>query len=361
VSLFRRPRSPYWHYDFWCRGHRFCGSTKARNRREAEKVEAAERERAKGYVAQIEAAKTSLRLHDIASRYWTEHGQHLAGTNLWGWLGLVLDYFGKDKLITEITDDDVARMVAWRRGRGTFDRLSKVVSPHTVNHTTTTLRKLFTRCKLWGVRFQHEPRWSKHLLPVPVERVRELSDDEADKLDAAMRADYAPFFAFAQVTGWRLAECFLRWSEVNFGTGQITKLGKGGKRIVVSITPTVRDIIWPLQGHHPDFVFTYLPQRALSIVDNVRRPLTYGGVQTEWRRMRKRSGVVGFRFHDYRHDVATKVLRETGNLRLVQKMLGHASIKTTTRYAHVLDSEVADAMEAVAKSRHKPRHRLKVV
>jgi integrase len=96
-------------------------------------------------------------------------------------------------------------------------------------------------------------------------------------------------------------------------------------------------------------------------VKGERYPITYAGVQTYWRRLRKRSGVIGFRFHDYRHDFATKLLRETGNLHLVQKALGHASIKTTTRYAHVLDSEVAEAMEAVAARRKKPATRLKVV
>ena len=68
-----------------------------------------------------------------------------------------------------------------------------------------------------------------------------------------------------------------------------------------------------------------------------------------------------FRFHDLRHDFATKLLRETGNLKLVQKALNHASIKTTTRYAHVLDEEVADGMEAVAKSRTRSHAKLKAV
>ena len=370
MSLYRRARSPYWHFDFYWRGHRFHGTTKATTKREAEKVEAAERERAKALVAQIEQARTSLRLQDIASRYWTEHGQHLAGTNLWGWLGVVLDYFGKDKLITEITDDDVSRMVAWRRGHRTLGTAPNVVSPHTVNHTTMTLRRLFTRAKLWGVRFNHEPRWTKHLLKTPADRVRELSDDEADKLDAAMRPDYAPFFAFARASGLRLAECLLKWSEVEMyqdhdtsSRGQIVKLGKGGNRVTVPITSEIADILRPLRGHHPEFVFTYVRKRRENgtLLPRGNVPLTYAGVQTEWRRMRKRSGVVGFRFHDYRHDFATKLLRATSNLRLVQKALGHASIKTTTRYAHVLDSEVAEAMERVAKSRHKPQTRLKVV
>ena len=58
------------------------------------------------------------------------------------------------------------------------------------------------------------------------------------------------------------------------------------------------------------------------------------------------SKVEGFRFHDFRHDVGTKLLRETGNLKLVQRALNHRSIKSTLRYAHVLDEEVADAMES---------------
>jgi site-specific recombinase XerD len=55
------------------------------------------------------------------------------------------------------------------------------------------------------------------------------------------------------------------------------------------------------------------------------------------------------------------VLRKTGNLKLVQRMLNHASIKTTAKYAHVLTEEVADAMESVAELRKKPRKPLREV
>jgi Phage integrase family len=53
------------------------------------------------------------------------------------------------------------------------------------------------------------------------------------------------------------------------------------------------------------------------------------------------------RFHDIRHDVGTKLLRDTGNLKLVRRALNHADIMTTTRYAHVLDEEVAEPLERV--------------
>src|SRR5215831_11840883 len=59
VSIRRDPRSPFWQFNFQIKGHRFFGSTKKTTRREAEKVEAQERERAKVLIAQAEHARTS--------------------------------------------------------------------------------------------------------------------------------------------------------------------------------------------------------------------------------------------------------------------------------------------------------------
>jgi integrase len=221
-----------------------------------------------------------------------------------------------------------------------------------VNATTKQVRKLFMRAKLWNVRFDREPRWRQYWLKEPQERVRELAEHEAEQLDAVTREDLAPFFAFARASGLRLRECLLRWDEVDWRTRQIRKLGKGGKLVTVGITSTIREILWPLQGHHPKYVFTFVADRTVARrVKGRRYPMTYDGARNAWWQLRKRSGVTGFRFHDFRHDLATKLLRETGNLKLVQRALNHADIKTTTRYAHVLDSEVVGAMERVTKSR----------
>jgi integrase len=302
----------------------------------------------------------------VAGRYWQEVGQHHAGDgarNTWRELARLVEFFGKDKLLTEITGDDIAKLVAWRRGHRIRDRL---ISPFTVNATTKTLRKLFTRAKLWGARFNDEPRWRDHVLKEPQERVRELAEHEAAKLEAATRGDLAPFFAFARESGLRLRECLLHWNEVDFSGRRIRKLGKGGKIVTVRITSTIREILWPLQGHHPVHVFTFVADRTTRARDGKRvkgqrYPLTYNGVRNAWWHLRKRAGVVGFRFHDFRHDFGTKLLRETGNLKLVQRALNHANISTTTRYAHVLDDDIADAMERVAKSRTRSTPRLRSV
>ena len=362
MSIVRDARSRFYRFDFWIAGHRFFGSTKATTRREAEAVERAEREKAKQHVAQAKAARTSLRLDDVAGRYWEEIGQHHAGAdNTWRQINYLVEHFGKDKLLTEISDDDVVKLVAWRRGHRT--RNGALLSPYSVNDLSEQLKKLFTRAKLWGVRFDREPQWRKHRLPEPQERVRELVGDEGDRLEAATRDDHAPFFAFARASALRLRQCVtLQWSEIDWGARQIRKAGKGGRLEVVPITATIREILWPLRGHHPEHVFTYVAQHtADGRVKGERHPLTYRGVRSAWRELCKRAGVVGFRFHDYRHNLATKLLRETGNLKLVQRALNHADIATTTKYAHVLDNEVADALERVQSPINPPRTIRKVI
>lgn len=367
MSVYKPKGSPNYHFDFQWRGHRFYGSTKRANKREAEAVERSAREKAKQQAAAADSrGMLSLQLDFVVGRYWQEIGQHHANANdTWRDLSRLVDYFGSTKLLTEITDDEVARLIAWRRGHRVV-RSSKrkagecpLVSNATVNRSTIEpLKKLFTRAKsAWRVRFDKEPSWRAHVLPEPRERVREIEGDEGDRLTAATRADYEPFFAFARASGLRLKECLLSWNEIKWEAGQIQKLGKGCKLVTAPLTPTIRAILLPLQGHHKEKVFTYAAERTRGgRVKGQRYPITYSGVKTMWRRLRARAGVHGLRFHDLRHDLGTKLLRQTGNLKLVQRALNHADIKTTVRYAHVLDTEVATALETVSESRKKPRN-----
>jgi integrase len=200
------------------------------------------------------------------------------------------------------------------------------------------------------------------MLKEPIERVRELSESEAKALKTAIRSDYAPFFAFVHASGQRaFKECLLKWSEVNWSTRQIIKKGKQDRPITIPVTGEIAAILAPLIGHHEVWVFTYVAQRTRrrdEVVKGRRYPITKSGAKTQWRRDCRRAGISDFRTHDFRHDLGTKVLRKTGNLKLVQRALNHADIKTTTRYAHVLDHEVAVALESVQadqKSRDKSR------
>ena len=57
-------------------------------------------------------------------------------------------YFGKDKLLSEITDNDVSRLVAWRRGQRKWERNNmQLIAPATVNplHYRGATKALRTR------------------------------------------------------------------------------------------------------------------------------------------------------------------------------------------------------------------------
>lgn len=371
MSVYRHKGSPFYHYDFQLKGRRFYGSTGRTNQREAQQVERSEREKAAQQTIVEQSRSVSLKLNHVIGRYWDEVGRHHAGhKNTWRDLCRLIDYFGPDCQIDTIGDDEVARLVSRRRGdrvvrrKGAKAESCPFVSPATVNRSTIEpLKKLFTRAKTaWGVKFENEPRWRTHILPEPQERVRELVGDEDARLEAATRADYLPFFAFAKASGLRLRECLLRWPEVNWDAGQIQKKGKGSKLVTVPITAAIRSILEPLLGDHPEYVFTYVAMRTRNKrVKGARYPLTYSGAKITWRRLLKVAQVSDLRFHDLRHDLATKVLRLTGNLKLVQRLLNHANLKTTLRYAHVLDSEVAEALEKLAESRNSPRNNFRKV
>lgn len=373
MSVYRPKNSPFYHYDFQSGGRRFCGSTGKTSRREAEALERDEKEKAK---ASLKAGKAGghapLTLDLAVARYWQEVGQHHANAETtWTDLLRLVDYFGQAKRLADITDADVARLVRWRAAQPAWGRAEtkngqpmKRVSAATVNRSTTlVLKKLFTRAKrTWRHSFPLEPVWNDHFLNEPKERVRELKKEEGAAISLATRADYAPILGFARATGLRLEECILRWSEVDFETGWITRKGKGDRLVKTAITSTVRQILEPLTGDHPEFVFTYRAARtrkpktkgdASARIKGTRYPITYSGLKTAWKAIRKTAGVQDFRFHDFRHDVATKLLRATGNLKMVQKALNHADLKTTSRYAHVLDEEVASAMEALHQAQNR--------
>jgi len=368
VSVYKPKGKPYYHYDFIVRGLRFHGSTGTKNRAAAQQVEAARR---------IEAATGAIRrrpmtMNEAAERFYQEIAQHQAsGEDVDRWLMRLVKRVEPGRLLSEIDDDLVARIVGERRADRARNKKTPV-SPGTVNRDTTELlRRIMRRAdKVWKVDVGEMPDWGQHLFEEPEERVREASYDEEDRIFASLRQDLHPIVRFAMISGCRLGECRrLTWADVDFDRSEIRIVGKskrpGGKLRIVPMTRAMVALLQGCRGHHPVYVFTYVCERPRTSRDGtvVRRkgeryPISRDGWRRLWADALDHARVRNFRLHDTRHTSATRGLRASGNLKAVQKQLGHADIKTTAKYAHVLVEDIRDMMEAASRpgsaSRHSP-------
>lgn len=362
----RKPEgSRYYIAEFQCEGHRIHKSTKAETKKEALLIEAAWKAQIKEDAKQARSTGNApITLDTAAGHFWNDKGQHhVNSATTWTDLQRLIARLGKDTRLDQITDKEVAALVSWRRQQTIGGRQKDkagmpvpTISNATVNRSTTILLKsVFNHAETLGHLLPKKPTWKKHMLKEPKERVRELDTHEAVALDASVRDDYALWFEFARLTGLRRNETLIKWSNVNIFAKRITTTGKQGKEVHTPFTPAIAAILKQCEGHHPTYVFTFVCRRPRNgQVKGTRYPITPEGAKTQWRRLRARSGVQNFRFHDIRHDVGTKLLRQTGNLKLVQKALNHSDVKTTTKYAHVLDDEVAAAMATLQNPTKNP-------
>jgi len=74
-------------------------------------------------------------------------------------------------------------------------------------------------------------------------------------------------------------------------------------------------------------------------------------IKTAWKSLIKNAGIECFRFYDLRHDFASKVMMQTGNIYLVSHLLNHRQIETTKRYAHLMDESKVEAVKTLDKNR----------
>jgi site-specific recombinase XerD len=132
------------------------------------------------------------------------------------------------------------------------------------------------------------------------------------------------------------------------GGSLIVRRGKGGKARLVKFGGELsqalrRYLAWKGRRSEP------LGQRdPLILSAHTGRAMTTRALQKMFARVATRAGVSGHRFHDLRHTYASYLYRSSGNnLRLVQKQLGHASVRTTEIYADVLDGEAEKAVNAL--------------
>ncbi len=197
------------------------------------------------------------------------------------------------------------------------------------------------------------------MLPEPTGRIRELRSTEEARLFQHLREDMHPLVRFGLLSGVRwMNAARLTWAQVDFENREIVFRTKskrpGGEVHTLPITQAMLVLLAEQRGGHPIYVFTYVCKRSRGQRRKGERyPFSKNGWRKDWWRALEAAGIEDFRFHDLRHTAATRVLRASNNLKVVQEMLGHSDIGTTARYAHAMKEDVRAAMEE-AQSRNTP-------
>lgn len=85
------------------------------------------------------------------------------------------------------------------------------------------------------------------------------------------------------------------------------------------------------------------------IFANPKTGTAYNSFYYSWNAARCRAGLPEFRVHDLRHSFASFLVNAGRSLYEVQELLGHADIRTTSRYAHLDRQRLIQAVEFVPK------------
>jgi integrase len=362
MSVYPRGKKGIYVYDFQIEREPFFGSTGCTTKREALAFEEDLKKQKQRELSARKAARAGgLTFNAALDRLWVEVGEHYTGTykqtvfTALRWL-LEDSGIGANTLLRDIGPNKITEAVARRRGNG--------VSPSTVNRTVTELlRLLLKRARDNWEQDVVRIDWKKHLLDEPRERIRSLATHEEPALMDTMRDDYLAPIRFALKSGFRKKEVVnLKKTDLDWGNRTISVVGKGDKPATIPLSTELREILWPLQNHPTEYVFTYVAKatrviqgaEGRSVIRGERYQITYSGLATAWRRFGPaKAGIADFRLHDLRHTAATRLARSGAHLKVVGKLLRHNDDASTSRYVHVIDADIRAAMEAETESRQK--------
>lgn len=147
----------------------------------------------------------------------------------------------------------------------------------------------------------------------------------------------------AYASGLRLSELRnLRLEQLHLEAGFINVIGKGNKERVV---PVGRQAVEALNRYIESGRTKLITPKSPANVFLTKRGTPFASV-TLWKRIKDRVNRAGVERnitpHMLRHSFATHLLEHGADLRVIQELLGHASIGTTEVYTHVTGSRLRD-------------------
>lgn len=245
--------------------------------------------------------------------------------------------------LDQIREMEVASLVGELRRKG--------LSPKTTNNVLTMLRHSLTVAVDWGL-LRAVPRISP--LRTAEAPFRYLSEPEERALLAATPPGFWRAFVLLLLhTGLRFSEAAaLQWSNVTLDGDQpfahICRAGANGipgptKSGRVRDVPLSRPLIAELRRlpRVGDLVFPHKGARPIMSAAS-KTKYVYGFCQ--------RAGIKRCAWHALRHTFGTRSAAIGVSIPLLQKLMGHSSLKMTMRYVHVDPASIYSAVSAIERA-----------
>ena len=223
-------------------------------------------------------------------------------------------------------------------------------SPVVANHVVAILSRLFNMAEYWGL----APEGGNPCRFVTAykarKRERYLTEEEFNRLggvlaeaetEGGVSASTVAAIRLLMLTGCRRSEILeLQWNDVDLERHAIRlRDSKTGPR-TVPLNPAAVEVLaglrrvpgnpWVLPGREPG--------RRIS------------SLNVPWLRLRARAGLDDVRLHDLRHSFASRALALGESLPMIARLLGHAEVQTTARYAHLTRESMNASAARIAAS-----------
>jgi integrase len=227
----------------------------------------------------------------------------------------------------------------------------------TVNKRLTVIRHMLTKAVDWNM-VEEETRRKAYKVKLKggtVSRLRYLQYSECEKLLSNCLPHLKPIVMTALHTGMRRGEILsLRWDDVDMKNRFIflrNTTTKSGKPREIPINDTLYGVLKSLPRRiDVPWVFPnpsdLKPSKDGTPVKSVK-PI--GDVKNSFRAACTKAGIRDFTFHDLRHTFASHLVMEGVDITTVSRLLGHASLTMTLRYAHLAPKHMASAVNVLSK------------
>jgi integrase len=228
-------------------------------------------------------------------------------------------------------------------------RLEDGVSLSTTAKELQYVRRVFSLCKRDWQLVRQSPFEFFRVPNVNNHRVRFLEEGQMKKLLLQCPGWLRSMVVLASSTGMRRGNILgLTWSQVDLEKRLIhLDRTKNGYRLTLPLTDTpLRALEEIRKGKVVHLTCPYVFHRDGT-------PYSPWMVTMAFRRACKRAGIADFRFHDLRHDFASRLVQKGNELYVVQHLLGHRDGRMTQRYAHLRIDDLRDAVETLEQGAQK--------